>query len=346
MNKAYGSGANRSVQQQQQQESDFSMPASIGVNWSSKSTTQSSVSLPGVNTSSYSETTTGSGTGLQELNQRGYEELRAENSLEGSTSLQRWMRYATTFWMEFWVCMMFYIPALTSVSLGGGILGAGLSIMVAKVGILGFSLRENVGHFDPVVTVMLTIAGETRLPWYWSSAWIIAQICAGILATLFVWAMTPGFDRTLGLGTDTLAFGYTPGQGLCCIIFGSWIIYSSYLWLYKARGVRNYYQQIGDSDKHLQTSHWTIGAAHGAAAFSLGRVTGTRFNFILYIMPALVSNTTDSSNWWIWLVGTVVGGAAALFTFYGTHWFDHYAREHVYKRLSANTPEGDSSHEA
>jgi len=260
-----------------------------------------------------------------ELNERGSIERREEQNLSGSSMGQLWARFCVTFFNEFVASFFFYVLLWTSNMTGVSFVGQCILGGVALTGLVSVFGRENAAHLDPLITIMLTICGKLGLPWYYMFAHLLAQPVAGVIGALFVWAMSPGFERGLGLGADSLAFGYTPGQGLCAQILGALIFYSVWLWMTNGRDRRNYYDVTGASEKYTTLFALAVGFTLIAVALGFGAIAGTNFNWYLYFFPRIISGTTDSSNWWLWLVGPPVAAFFGVAIYYFLHWLDNLA---------------------
>lgn len=188
--------------------------------------------------------------------------------------------------------------------------------------------RENAGHLDPCVTAMLTIVGKIGLPWIYCLAYFIAQPIGWVLGTLFVWAITPGNDRSLGLGTPiVLGVGYTPGQSFAMEILGCCILFGTILHLVMADGDLNYYEQT--SGKRGASFIFAVAAAKTAITFVGIPISGSSFGWYRYFFPAVISGTIDSSNWWISFVAPPIALIFVLSWWFLYNWIDNAAYQHA-----------------
>lgn len=264
--------------------------------------------------------------GVQELNERDRVEAAEEFNLKNCSRLQIWMRVLSTFIAEFLPDLLVYTMVLVATATGAGPIGRALVGGIAMIAALSVFVRENGVHLDPVITISMTILGKLGLPWYFMFAHLLAQLTAIITACLFVWALTPGFDRSLGLGTDHLAFGYTPGQGFFAQLLGCLWMYTIFLWLVCAVGKKNYYEQMAGVDNKNHTLFTlAVGFAQVSAVLSVGNVVGGHFNMLLYLFPAAISGTIDTSNWWIWPLGSLMAGVFQMGIYFLYNWVDSMA---------------------
>jgi len=245
-------------------------------------------------------------------NKRGEQERKEEQKLADATGWELWSRWCASLYNEFFSCLFYFTVVLACRVAGSTLEIQALCEALTIVGVLSVWVRENAGHLDPVITIMLTIEGRLGLPWYFMFAHLLGQACAAVLATAFALSMTPGFDRALGLGTPVLAFGYTPGQGLEYQLWGCLLIYTVFIWLVTSAGTVNFFETTGPNFRFGSLFAIACGFAHGGAALAFGAVAGTYFNFYLYIFPAAISGTLDSSNWWLWFVAPPAAGFFAL----------------------------------
>jgi hypothetical protein len=264
------------------------------------------------------------GGAVEELSERAKVEDIEEYNLRDSTYLQLWCRALVTFFAEFGACFIYYLVVLTAKMTGASLSTHGWVECAAFVGVASFAVRENAGHLDPVITVLLLVCGRYGLPWYFCVAHFLGQAVAAITACLFVWAMTPGFDRTLGLGMEDLAPAYTPGQGLCAVLMGCFALYTVFLWIVNAADERNYYEQMGANFKHNTVFSLACGLTHLAVALCFGPIAGSYFNWYLYFFPAIMSGA-NMANWWIWFVGPMAAGIFTLAFYYLYHWVSNMA---------------------
>jgi len=262
---------------------------------------------------------------LGSIQDRAESERYESEKFIGATGGQIAMRIWTTFSMEFLASLLYYIVILMATNTGVSFLGLCFADAAAITALMSIFARENACHIDPCITLGLAATGKLGLKWYWMFVYLLAQPIACIVACLFVWAMTPGFDRFLGLGVEVLAFGYTPGQGLCAVFFGAFITYTVHIWMVNARGVRNFYEHTEFSYKHNTLFALSLGFSRLMADIGLGKVAGVYFNWYPQFFSGVISSQTDTSNWWIWFVGPGLGVICAVGVYYLNHWWDEMA---------------------
>lgn len=256
------------------------------------------------------------------------EEQRRNGQL---TWMQALFRGIQVFLAETIACLFVYsIRLLTKVN-GLSILSQALAESMTLMFVTAVFMRENAGHLDLLWTPMLWFLGKLGLPGWYVPVYWLAQTVASVLATLFAWSMTAGFDRSLGLGTPELHPGYTAGQGCGSEFLGTFIESSVFIWLLMAFGVKNYYEQVGTSYKSVLLYVLAMGFAHFAASVTFHPISGASFSWLMYFIPAAISGKL-SSDWWIYLVGPLFGNVMALTVFKIYVWIDDNAGEHAYKR--------------
>jgi len=252
------------------------------------------------------------------------------------TWLEGFFRALQIFLAEFAANLFFFSVTFVSAANGSSSLVQAWVETSALMFVLAVFMRENAGHLDVFLTPVLWFLGKLGLPaWYMPVYWL-AQIVAVILATLFTWSLTEGFDRSFGLGVTRLAPGYTQGQGAGAEVLGTFIETSVFIWLLMSFGVRNYYEQIGTSYKSVVLFILSVGFSHLTVALTFGPITGASFNWLRHFSPAVISGTIDSS-WWIYFVGSLFGTLLALVVFKIYIWIDSNAGEHAYKKQIKKT---------
>lgn len=260
-----------------------------------------------------------------ELSELPEAERSFENNLKNHTYGEISARIFITVFNEFLACLIFFTASLASVITGVGFQGQALATFGLVMALLAVFVRENAAHFHPHVTIIITLMGKLGLPWYFMLLHLLAQALAAILATLFAWALTPGNDRTLGLGLDVLAFGYTPGQGLFALTLGGLINMSVMIWMLGSLGEMNYYEQTGEVQKSLKPFSLVIAAAHLGTSLAFGRIAGNKFHWYLYFFPGVFSGQIDTSNWWIWFVSDLLAAVLAFGVYQLRTWIENMA---------------------
>jgi glycerol uptake facilitator-like aquaporin len=249
----------------------------------------------------------------QSIRERSFQELYESAKFSNATIGQIAWRLWTTFAMEFFASLFYYTLILSSTMTGVGFLGITFVDAAAIGGLMSIFARENACHIDPLITLMITACGKLGLPWYYMFAHLLAQPIACAVATLLTWAMTPGFDKDLGLGIEVLAFGYTP------------------VWMVNGRSLSNFYEQTEYPYKHNTLFALALFFGRTAADLGFGRIAGIYYNWYPYFFPAVISGQTDTSNWWIWFVGPLLGAVFTVALYYLLHWSDEMSYPVVIK---------------
>jgi len=275
------------------------------------------------------------------VTQRTSVEMAEEDKMGKNTPLQTFCFILSTFLAEFVACLLYYTVVLSSVMTNTSSVSRAFTEAAAYIAVLSVFMRENAAHLDPLVTIQLVVMGRYGAPWYYMFCQLLAQPLAAIVATLLIWAMTPGFDKSLGLGLESLAFGYTPGQGLLAIFLGCLITYSVLLWMLCSQGVDNYYIHTGGDFKQNTIYTLSVGFSHLCVGLGFGRIAGGYYSWYLYFFPGVISGTIDSSNWWIWFVGPLMAAIFQVALWFFWHWIDGMAFKPIYH---ISKKQGDTDH--
>ena len=270
------------------------------------------------------------GAAVEALSQRDVAERDEERKLHDFTTRQLWALVMSTFLGEFFVDLLFFVAVLSAHMSGMGVLGRCLIQFSAMIFALSVFARHNLAHLDPLVTLQLVVVGKFGLPWYFMFAHLLAQPLAALIATLLVWALTPGFDRTLGLGFEALAPGYTPGQGLGAEFLGCLIIYVAIIWMVCAEGKETFYMHTGSDFKLNTLFSFALASAHFTASLAFGKIVGHNFHWYLHFFPGVISGKIDSSDWWPFFVGPLMAAIVQI----AMYFFWHYVNDVAYPPTS------------
>jgi aquaporin Z len=195
------------------------------------------------------------------------------------------VEFIGTFFLVFTVCMATH-PGTGAGNLAPLAIGSVLMVMVFAGG------HISGGHYNPAVSTAVLVRGKMA-----ANEWVpyvVVQLVAGVIAALLSRAV-------VGHGTA----GATPGVGKMLIVellftFAlGWVVLN----VATSRGTE------GNSFYGL-----AIGFTVGAGAFAVGGVSGGAFN------PAVglgisVMGISKWSHYWIYVVGPLVGAAAAAIAF-------------------------------
>ncbi len=279
-------------------------------------------------------TTSGGGRGppitVEAMSQRDIAERDVEYNLRDFTKPRLWAMVIALFLGEFFIDLLVYTMQLGAGMTGMGVLGRSLiqfSVLVASTSVFA---RYNVGHLDPLITLQLVVVGKFGLPWYFMFAHLLAQALAALVATLLTWALTPGNDRSLGLGFVPLAFGYTPGQGLGFQFLGCLLIFTIILWMVCAENKETFYMHTGSDFKQNTLFSLAVGSAHLTASLAFGKAVGHYFNWYLYFFPGTISGLISSSDWWPFFLGPLLAAIVQIAMYFFWHYINDVAYPPTY----------------
>jgi glycerol uptake facilitator protein len=158
-------------------------------------------------------------------------------------------------------------------------------------------------HVNPAVTIALAL--RNRLSWAEAGLYIVAQLLGGVVAALLLWAVFGGGGVDSGLGATHVGDGVTVVGALLAEIIGTFLLVSAvYIAAVQERVPAGFAALV-------------IGLALGAAILAVGPASGASLNPARTFGPELVlalgGGPSDWANIWIYLVGPVLGGAAAVF---------------------------------
>jgi glycerol uptake facilitator protein len=183
---------------------------------------------------------------------------------------------------------------------GLGFISLAFAIVVAVV-IYGFGPVSG-AHINPAVTISLAVT--RRFPWAEVVPYVLAQVVGGIVGALLIVAVFGTDSADLGLGATTLAEGVPYWQGIVAEAIGTFVL----LYAVMALAV--------DSRAPLGWAGLMIGLAVAAAILLIAPQTGGSLNpartFGPYVGVALFGGDIPWSDLWVYLVGPLVGGLAAV----------------------------------
>jgi glycerol uptake facilitator protein len=159
-------------------------------------------------------------------------------------------------------------------------------------------------HVNPAVSVALALKG--RLAWVDAGLYIVTQLVGAFVAALLLWATFGGSGVDAGLGATHVGAGYSVIGALVAEIIGTFLLVSAVYNLAVRERVPVGFAGLG------------IGVALGAVILAVGVVSGASLNPARTFGPELVlslAGDPDWSNFWIYLLGPVVGAVAAVFAY-------------------------------
>jgi MIP family channel proteins len=174
-----------------------------------------------------------------------------------------------------------------AVPLAGGV---GLAIAVASLG------HVSGAHLNPAVTVGLAV--NRRFPWAYVPAYVTAQLAGAVGAALVAWTMFGDRARTVAdLGATFPASGVTAWRALVAEAVVTFLL------------VLVIVSVATDDRVPRGVAAVAIGWALAAAIFISGPISGAGVNPARAIGPMIPA--LKFTDWWVYLVGPLVGGAAA-----------------------------------
>lgn len=169
--------------------------------------------------------------------------------------------------------------------------GLAIGVMASAVGHISGA------HFNPAVTLgfLVTRRIEPALAGvYWASQFVAAVVAALLLS----WLLPQTEVNAVKLGVPALGPGISGGQGIVIeailTFFLVWVIFAT------AADPRGAFRMIAGL---------AIGFTISLDIFMGGPFTGAAMNPARAFGPQLVQNVW--SNWWVWYIGPLVGGALA-----------------------------------
>ena len=193
---------------------------------------------------------------------------------------------------------------LVLVAAGGGVVGAtafggdltlamkALAPDIMVMGIIFFMGTVSGAHLNPAVTLAFAVRGN--FPWIRVPAYIVAQVVGAVLAAWFLQLMyggiingatepTPDVSLTVAMLTEAVLT-----LGLVSVILGT------------ASGARN----LGANGA------LAVGGYIGLVSVWAAPVTGASMNPARSFAPELIGG--DLTNYWIYLVGPIIGAMVAV----------------------------------
>jgi MIP family channel proteins len=197
--------------------------------------------------------------------------------------------------------------ALIFIGAGAGALGIGGLVGVALAHglvVLGFAYAYghiSGTHINPAVTLGVWAAGKIDAAR--AGSYIVFQIAGGIVAALVLRWVLGGTET--GLGLTQLAHGLTVHDTAITITPAIGVVLEAILTFFLVNAVLN----AGISGKATIPGGLAIGLTLTFCILMGGPLTGASLNPARSIGPAVA--TGDFTNLWVYLVGPVIGGAAA-----------------------------------
>ncbi|MBA3585488.1 MAG: aquaporin family protein [Gemmatimonadetes bacterium] len=201
---------------------------------------------------------------------------------------------------------------VAALTLGGGELDfAGLGMVALSFGLViavviyAFGTTSG-AHINPAVTLSLAVTG--RFPWREVLPYITAQLAGAVAGGLLIIAAFGTDAADLGgAGSTTLADGVSYGSGIVAEALATFLLVSAIMALAVDRRAPGGWAGL------------IIGLSVTCAIIVMGPFTGASLNpartFGPYLVTSLFGGDTPWSEFPLYWIGPVIGGAAAAFTY-------------------------------
>ncbi|MGH3348557.1 MAG: MIP/aquaporin family protein [Nocardioides sp.] len=181
--------------------------------------------------------------------------------------------------------------------------GLALMVMIYAVG------RISGAHFNPAVSVGAALGG--RLPWHQVPVYIAAQLAGAILAAAVLFGLlqgVDGFSAEGNMGQNGYGDASAAGYALWAALLLELVLTMVFVWVILA--------VTDDRNEHPALAPLAIGFALAAIHFVAIPATGTSVNPARSIGPAIFAGTDAITQVWVFVVGPLLGGAIAGYTYH------------------------------
>jgi aquaporin Z len=180
---------------------------------------------------------------------------------------------------------------LVAVGLAHG-LAIGLMIMAAG--------HISGGHFNPAVTIGMI--ATRRIEPATGGFYIVSQLLGALAGTLGILATFPESMRdVVNLGVPAVGGGYSTGNALVAEIITTFFL------------MMVIYGVAVDQRSAKTVGGLAIGLTITMDIFATGAISGAAMNPARWFGPAIIGGNWD--DFWIWIVGPIVGAIAAAYLF-------------------------------
>ncbi len=194
-------------------------------------------------------------------------------------------------------------PGLVSTTTTIGLtFGLALMVMIYAVG------RISGAHFNPAVSVGAALSG--RLPWNQVPAYVVSQLAGAILGAAVLFGLmqgVDGFSAEGNMGQNGYGDASAAGYALWAALLLELVLTMVFVWVILA--------VTDDRNEHPALAPLAIGFALAAIHFVAIPATGTSVNPARSIGPALFAGTEAITQVWVFVVGPLLGGAIAGYTY-------------------------------
>jgi aquaporin Z len=156
------------------------------------------------------------------------------------------------------------------------------------------------GHFNPAVTIGMI--ATRRIEPAVGGMYIVSQMLGAVAGTVAILATFPESARdAVNLGVPAVGIGYTSGNALMAEIVTTFFL------------VFVIFGAAVDQRSAKAVGGLAIGLAITMDIFATGAISGAAMNPARWLGPAIIGGHWD--DFWIWIVGPVVGAVAAAYLF-------------------------------
>lgn len=195
-----------------------------------------------------------------------------------------------------------FIGAGATMSGGVGLDATGIALAagLAVTAMMTITIATSGGHLNPAITVGALLA--KRVDALTAAVYIVVQLLGAAGGAMLLRALVPGvvFDAASG-GAAAVAPGYGIGKAIALEAVVTFLLVAAYLVM---------------TDTSDEVPAWIPGFAVGATviagSLAFAPYTGGAFNPARWFGPAFASG--EWSDWLVWTVGPLVGGAIASLT--------------------------------
>jgi MIP family channel proteins len=207
--------------------------------------------------------------------------------------------FVGTFFLVLFICM------IVSINSPGGLQFIDFSVIGLVHAFILATLVYTLGgtsgaHFNPAVTAAL--AGLRKISPLDAVIYWLVQLSGAVAAALVTKLLLLDEGKSVNYGATTVSEKFLQGRalsGLLCEIIGTFVLMWAIMGVaVNPRGERGW-------------AGWVIGIALGVGVMVFAPLDGAGFNPARWFGPAVVSG--EFADWWIYIVGPVVGALLAGF---------------------------------
>ncbi len=192
-----------------------------------------------------------------------------------------------------------FVSTTTTIGLAFGL---ALTVMIYAVG------RISGAHFNPAVSVGAAIGG--RLAWNHVPTYVASQLVGAVLGAAVLFGLAHGFDGFSArgnMGQNGFGDASPGGYALWAALLLELVLTMVFVWVILA--------VTDERNEHPALAPLAIGLTLAAIHFVAIPATGTSVNPARSIGPALFAGTEAIGQVWLFVVGPLLGGAIAGYTY-------------------------------